>query len=193
MPLSQPEPRSELHTRRITLQGYQRADGLFDIEAQLVDTKANAFENEDRGRIEAGEPLHGMWMRLTVDERMTIVACEAATDHAPYATCSGAAPNFARLAGLRIKGGFLREATSRVGGVVGCTHLRELLQQMATVAFQTIGPVVARRRAREGEVADGGSARLLNTCIAYAADGPLVQRRWPHLAQAPKPEAAAAE
>jgi hypothetical protein len=190
MPLSQPEPRDELHTRRITLCGYQRADGLFDIEAHLVDTKASAFHNEDRGRIEAGEPLHGMGMRLTVDDRMTIVACEASTDHSPYAMCPDAAPNFARLAGLRIKPGFLKEAASRVGGTVGCTHLRELLQQMATVAFQTIGPVMARRRAREGEVADGGSARLLNTCIAYAADGPLVRRRWPHLAEAPKQAAA---
>ena len=72
-----------------------------------------------------------MWLRLTLDETMTIVASEAATDHAPYAVCPSAAPSFASLAGLRIKPGFLREATHRVGGTVGCTHLRELLQQMA--------------------------------------------------------------
>src|SRR6185437_5460469 len=27
----------------------------------------------------------------------------------------------------------------------------------------------------------GGAPKILNTCLAYAADGPLVRRRWPHL------------
>ena len=50
----------------------------------------------------AGTPLHGMWIRLTVDDDMLIHACEAASDHTPYAVCPQAAPNFARLAGLTI-------------------------------------------------------------------------------------------
>ena len=49
------------------------------------------------------------------------------------------------LVGLQIKAGFLREVNHRVGGTVGCTHLRELLQQMATTAFQTINPARAKR------------------------------------------------
>src|SRR5271163_798275 len=81
MPLTPPAPREELHTRAITLRGYRRQDGLFDIEARLVDTKPFAMPNQDRGHIRAGEPLHEMWMRLTIDETMQIVACEAATDH----------------------------------------------------------------------------------------------------------------
>ena len=52
--------------------------------------------------------------------------------HTPYAICSSVAPSFTRLAGLQIKPGFLKEAAKRVGGTLGCTHLRELLQQMAT-------------------------------------------------------------
>ena len=120
------------------LRGYRRADGLYDIEAQLTDTKSYGSANHDRGYIEAGEPIHGMWLRLTVDEERRIVACEAASDHTPYAICPAAAPNFTRLAGLQIKPGFLKEAAKRVGGTIGCTHLRELLQQMATTAYQTI-------------------------------------------------------
>jgi hypothetical protein len=27
----------------------------------------------------------------------------------------------------------------------------------------------------------GGAPKVLNTCLAYAEDGPLVKRRWPHL------------
>lgn len=177
MPLSQYAAREQLHTRAIKICGFRRDDGLYDIEAHLTDTKAHAFDSTDRGRVAAGEPLHGMWMRITVDEAMRIVACEAATDYGPYSVCPQAAPNFARLAGLTIRSGFLKEAAARVGGVAGCTHLRELLQQMATTAFQTIGSA----QARSEQTRPGGAPRILNTCLAYAADGPVVKRRWPHL------------
>ena len=119
MPLSPPPERELLHSRDIVLRGYRRADGLYDIEAHLTDTKTYGSANRDRGYIHAGEPIHGMWMRLTVDEQRRIVACEAASDHTPYAICPAAAPNFARLAGLQIKPGFLKEAARRVGGTAG--------------------------------------------------------------------------
>ena len=68
MPLSEPQERKLLHSRDIALRGYQRGDGLFDIEAHLTDIKSYGFDLEDRGWIEPGEPLHGMWLRMTVDE-----------------------------------------------------------------------------------------------------------------------------
>jgi hypothetical protein len=206
MPLSQPQDRELLHSRDIVLRGYHRADGLYDIEAQLTDAKSYGSASHDRGYIEAGEPIHGMWLRLTVDEQRCIIACEAASDYTPYTVCPAAAPNFSRLAGLRIKPGFLREAAKRIGGTLGCTHLRELLQQMATTAYQTIDPARARREAvAAGEVDKPGSDRLdvriadkmggppaiLNTCIAYGTDSPVVRRRWPRLYTGPGEEVAA--
>jgi hypothetical protein len=176
MPLTTAVNRELLHSRDIVLRGYRREDGLYDIEAQLTDTKTVGFANEDRGWVEPGEPLHGMWMRLTVDEDLTIVACEAAIDHSPYAVCPGAAPNFSRLAGLRIKPGFLRHAMARVGGTQGCTHLRELLQQMGTTAYQSVFP--ARER-RKSEAQTGKKPAIIDSCLAYASDGPVVRRNWP--------------
>ncbi len=181
--LSPPAPRALLHLRDISLRGYERADGLFDIEAHLTDTKTYGFDNADRasGRIEPGEPLHEMRMRLTVDADMRITACEAATLHGPHTMCPDITPNFARLAGLRIGPGFLRAAKERVGGVHGCTHLVELLQPLGTVAFQTLYAVRAKR-AKESLTAGGTPARapaLLNTCHAYASDSPIVAARWP--------------
>ena len=134
-----------------------------------------------------------MWVRLTVDDRMTIVAAEACTDHGPYTTCAGGGLSYARLVGLRIQSGFLREANARMAGPAGCTHLREMLQEIATTALQTMWPVRARRsRATEADKeaterrADAdGSSRMLNTCIAYASNGPVVQQRWPHLYTGP--------
>lgn len=204
MPLSQPQERELLHSRDIVLRGYHRADGLYDIEAQLTDTKSYGSASHDRGYIEAGEPIHGMRLRLTVDEERRIVACEAASDYTPYTVCPAAAPNFSSLAGLRIKPGFLREAAKRIGGTMGSTHLRELLQQMATTAYQTIDPARARREAlAAGPGSDrldlritnkmGGPPAILNTCIAYGSDSPVVQRRWPHLYTGPDTEAGRAE
>jgi len=185
MPLSAPAvERQPLHLREIRLRGFQRADGLFDIEAQLVDTKSYPFDNQDRGTIAPGEPLHGMWLRLTVDEAMVIRACEASTDFAPYEICPQAAPNFSALAGITIGAGFQRAVRERVGGTLGCTHLREMLAQVATVAFQTIGPMKWRkaRAAREAAIAAGDPTlppprKLpIGSCLAYAADGPVVRR-----------------
>lgn len=208
MPLSAPAAREKLHTRSIEINGYRRDDGLYDIEAHLTDVKGFGQTNYDRGFIAAGEPIHGMWLRLTIDDTMVIVGSEAVSDYTPYAMCPTAAPNFARLMGMRIKAGFLRDANHAVGGTVGCTHLRELLQQMATTAFQTVSPARVQKEMRaEGtvpkpgsDVVDaritekmGGPPKILNTCVAYSQSGPLVQRRWPHLYTGPDPVPAAAE
>jgi hypothetical protein len=178
MPLSPAPARRLLHQRDIVLCGYEREDGLFDIEAELADTKTYAFSTEDRGELQPGERLHGMKLRLTVDEDLRIIACEAITEFGPYHICPQAAGNFSRLAGLVIGRGFLKEALARVAGTEGCTHLRELLQQVATVAFQT---TVGLRRRRGG----GGQRGLLNTCLAYGQTSPVVARRWPELYTGP--------
>jgi hypothetical protein len=202
MPLSEPAERERLHTRTIKIDGYRRSDGRYDIEAHLTDVKTFGQTNLDRGYIEAGDPVHDMRLRLTVDEKMHILQVEAVSDKTPYALCPTAAPNFSRLVGMHIKAGFLREATHRVGGTVGCTHLRELLQQMATTAFQTINPARARQEmAAEGVAMEsrgsdafdkritekwGGGRKILNTCLAYDEKGPLVKRRWPQLYTGPE-------
>jgi hypothetical protein len=174
MPLSPAQPRTHLHTRTITLGGFQREDGLFDIEAEITDRKANSFTTMDR-TVEAGTPLHNMLARLTVTEDLEIVGAEAATEFGPFFTCAGGAETFTRLTGLTIRPGFLKAANERLGGTIGCTHIRELLQQMATVAYQTTFPVRARRDSGKPDA----PPRLLNTCHAYASDGPVVQRGWP--------------
>lgn len=174
MSLSPPAPRKHLHTRAITLTGYEREDGCFDIEAEIIDTKTYGFPTEDR-QIDPGMPLHHMRARLTVTEHLEIVAAEAVTEAGPFGICGGGAESFGRLAGLVIKPGFLKAANERLAGVAGCTHIRELLQQMATVAFQTTYPARAKREPYHPTKAP----RLLNTCHAYAADGDVVKRRWP--------------
>ena len=179
MPLSDPAPRKHLHTRNVECRGYLRDDGLWDIEGHLVDTKTYAFPNRHRGEVGAGEPVHEMGLRLTIDDAMLIHEVEAVTDHGPFGMCPAITGNFKRLEGLTIGPGFRRAVRARVGGVQGCTHLVELLDPIATTAFQTM---TARRRFKEAEDrADTASERprFLGTCHALASDSPEVKEQWP--------------
>jgi hypothetical protein len=189
MPLSPPAPREKLHTRSIQIEGFERADGLYDIEARLADHKARGFSNLDRGVVGPDEPLHEMLMRLTIDEQMVIVSAEASTEHGPFNQCSGGAASYALLAGLQIKAGFLKEAAARLGGIRGCTHIREVLQQLATTAFQTMWQVRMQREQPGSDAESDASARLVDTCFAYDSAGEAVRRRWPHLYTGPAAEA----
>ncbi len=172
MPLSPPHAREHLHTRNIELKGYRREDGLWDIEAHLTDTKTYSFPNRERGTIEAGEPIHGMWLRVTVDDGMTIRAVEASTDFSPFGICGDITPAFEKLVGLTIGPGWQRAAKQKVGGVHGCTHLFELLGPIATVAFQTkVRSTTQRDPAKK--------PRHLDSCHALRTDGPIVEEHFP--------------
>ncbi len=196
MPLSPASPREHFHTRQITLNGYHRADGLWDIEAHLTDVKTYAFLNDWRGLMTPGTPIHDMWIRLTVDDRLVVQAVEAVTDASPFQICPVITGNFQRIVGLRIASGWTQALKDRLGGTEGCTHLVELLGPVATVAFQTVSTGQARVRAlREaaegrdpGTVSGGpptvksGTGRrppIIDTCHALAADGPVVAKHYP--------------
>src|SRR5258708_39717240 len=136
MPLSAPAARERLHTRQIECQGYQRTDGLWDIEAHMTDRKSYSCPSDERGEVTAGTPIHDMWVRVILDDDFHIRAIEAVTDASPYQLCPTITPNFQRLVGLRIGPGFNTRVRERLGGTEGCTHLVELMGPLATTAFQ---------------------------------------------------------
>ncbi|MBN9489381.1 MAG: DUF2889 domain-containing protein [Alphaproteobacteria bacterium] len=208
MPLSPPVGRQHLHTRRVTCQGFFRDDGLWDIEGRITDEKTYEHANEWRGPLKAGDFVHDMSIRLTLDHKFTIVDVEAVTDKSPYRICGGIAPDFKKLIGLRIGGGFHREVRARLGGVHGCTHIVELLGPVATTAFQTVSSGKARElnrahRAKNGSLpapatksmAKPRKPYVIDTCHAWSADGDVVRRWAPQFYTGPDAEAvrAAAE
>jgi len=179
MPLSPPAPREPLHTRHVECCGYRRADGSWDIEGHITDVKAYAFTNRWRGEIPPGTPLHEMWVRVTIDYGMTILAIEAVTDNAPFAVCPAITANFQRLKGLRIGPGFNAKVRELLGGTEGCTHIVELMGPIATTAFQTM---FSERRRTEPPKQPGAPRRrppVIDTCHAYASDGELVRTEYP--------------
>jgi hypothetical protein len=179
MPLSKAAPRKLHHLRDITLRGYEREDGLIDIEAHMTDTKTYSFRNSERGGIPAGDPLHDMWLRLTLTPTLTIEAVDAAMDSTPHTMCPAITPNFQRLVGLSIAKGFLKAAAERLGGINGCTHLRELLQQIGTVAYQTTFSIRGQKNPDDPNPTKPRRipALLLNTCHTYAETSPYMTQR----------------
>jgi hypothetical protein len=175
-PLSAPTVRERLHTRLYDFGGYAREDGLWDIEGRMTDTKTYAFKNRHRGEVQAGEALHDMWIRLTIDEEFVVRDIEAATAAGPFAICPAVAPNFKRMIGERLGRGWRQNVRERLGGVEGCTHLTEMLQAMATVAYQTLYPVLAKKAAENPRP---GKPPMLDSCHALRSDGEVVKAQWP--------------
>jgi hypothetical protein len=180
MPLSKAAPREHLHTRDIRCRGFHRADGLWDIEGTLEDTKTYSFDNRDRDGVAAGEFVHRMAIRLTIDDDMRVHAAEAVTEAGPFGICGDITPRFAALAGLTVGAGWRKAVLARMAGVHGCTHLTELLLgPLTTTAMQTVFAARARRLA-----ASGVKVRppIIDTCHALSSDGPVVAREWPEYA-----------
>ncbi|HJQ61856.1 MAG TPA: DUF2889 domain-containing protein, partial [Burkholderiales bacterium] len=124
---------------------------------------------------EPGQPVHDMWLRLTIDLDLKVHDAEAATDEGPYPHCGAIAPNFKTLIGLTIGPGWRRRTLELLGGIRGCTHLVELLGPIGTTAFQATG------RARETRAPSGRTKKpyQLNACHVYQDDSEAVRERWP--------------
>lgn len=139
MPLSPPVARAPRHIRRIHFQSFEREDGLWDIEGTLIDTKAvDVPRPNGHGVRKAGDPIHHMHIRATIDTGLTVHAIEAAMDAHPLGGCPAALAAMQGMVGACMARGWRKSIEAQLGGVTGCTHMRELLQAMATAAFQSI-------------------------------------------------------
>jgi hypothetical protein len=175
MPLPDSVEREELHFRRIELKGYRRHDGLYDIEGRIVDTRTYPFKLQ-AGLLPPGEALHEMWVRIVVDAELLVHDITAVTDASPYRVCREAADRMSMLKGLRIGKGWTQAVNERLRGVAGCTHLRELMGPLATVAIQTLSQF---RFKEMEEKYPANRPGLIDSCHAYSSGGDVVRERWP--------------
>lgn len=176
MPLTSANSRKKLHTRTLDCEGFQREDGLWDIEVHLRDSKTYAFSNALRGEIQSGEPYHDLWLRVSLDDDLVIREIETSMDSTPFAVCPEVTPVFKQLIGVSMARGFRKSVYATVGGVEGCTHITNMLLAAAMTAYQTIMPV--RHRSEEFRQS-GQKPGHLNTCHALRTDGPVVRAQYP--------------
>jgi hypothetical protein len=158
-----------IHRRQVECLGYLRADGLWDIEGRLADSKTHPVTLAEGRELVAGQTYHGMFIRLAVDDDFIVREVQVGMPDVPTSECRGAVPAYEKLLGERIGAGFSRRIKELFGGIGGCVHLTELLLPMATTAFQTIPmgrSMVAPRSADDTEVYQRAAAGLLNTCHA---------------------------
>lgn len=176
--VAQTAERQLLHTRRVSCTGYLRSDGWFDIEGELHDSKPHD-ESLLYKVVLAGEAIHGMKLRMTLDRDLVIRELSALTMDAPTPFCAAINDAYAALQGVRVGAGFRKQVLERVGGLKGCTHLTELLWPMATTAFQaTSGLFLAEERARAAREPGYRPAPhwVIGHCHAYHPDGEPARR-----------------
>jgi hypothetical protein len=177
MPLSKAPQRQEIHHRIIDMTAYVREDGLYDIEANLVDTKPFDFKRATRpDSIPAGHPLHDLWVRMTVDDELVVRNIEASSDVTPHPVCKEAESTLKTLVGERIARGWAVRVKERLRGTASCTHLMEMLIPMATTALQGINGL--KKGHGVAENAQGVPLKI-DTCYAYAANRAIVEMLWP--------------
>jgi len=172
LPLPPAAARQPQHTRKIEFQGYRRDDGLWDIEGELCDTKSQPFHLAGDGSWAPGEPIHHMRLRVTIDNDLVVHDLAVAMDSVPHAECPPAQAHMHRMIGCRMGRGWRQAIERNLGGIQGCAHLRELLFNMATAAFQTLPGGLS--------TAGGDQPPLhLGQCTAWDFNGTVVQRHHP--------------
>lgn len=167
-----------MHNRMISLHSFERDDGLWEIEAELIDTKSYDFTKKSGQTHHAGVPFHHMHLRVTFDNDFVIQKAQAAYDAAPYGeNCSCIAADYSQMAGMNLIKRFRNQVRERYGRIAGCTHMNELAGLLPTVAMQTM----AARRRRAQEQASGTTQRpfQLEGCHALRLDGPVVEKQYP--------------
>jgi hypothetical protein len=172
VPLSNPSTRREVHHRSIDMHTFARDDGLFDVEARLIDRKPFDYVRPSSPQpVPAGQPLHDLWVRLTLDGNFVVRAIEASSDVTPWALCREAEATLQVLVGEPVARGWSAKVKERLRGAAGCTHLMEMLVTLGTTALQGIrGSDPNRRLTAEGKI---------DTCYAYARQRSVVKMLWP--------------
>jgi hypothetical protein len=186
-PLPTPVARRPIHTRRTSYGGFLRDDGLWDLDCRLVDTKAVPITLHERGAVPPGEPIHDLLVRLTVDDTLTIRAVQTTAASVPFGECHSAADApMQRLVGLTMGPGWRRRLEGAIGGTAGCTHLRELVFNAATAAYQMI-PGFRDQHPAPGQPPrdEGVPPFFVGKCMSWAHESPVVLRYYPQFYRAP--------
>ena len=176
-----------MHRRSVECQGYLRHDGLWEVEARLVDTKPFAQHDRYRGLLQPGDPVHDIALRLAVDDRMTIIEAETTMRSTPYPTCIEVEPILQRLVGERIGEGWRALVRQKIGRLETCTHLSELLGPAVTALFQTMshGKTPEHRDFLDDQRSAGERPFFIGGCHSWRTDGPIVAEMFPQFATRP--------
>jgi len=179
MSLPAPEiEREPLHTRTVRVDAYARADGQWDLDAELIDIKHYDFPiRKELGMHRAGDPVHHMFLRITFDDTFTITAAQASYGAAPYGGhCTAITPEYEALVGMNLLKGFRDTVKRRFARTAGCTHMTELSYVLPTVAVQSMA---GKRREAQDKGNETKRPFQLEGCHALRLDGAVAKEFYP--------------
>lgn len=172
--------RKHLHTRVVTYRGYARQDGLWEIDGHLRDTKGYLADSADGSQIGPDVPVHEMTVCVTVNDELIIQNVFASMPSTPFSDCAVAMQPLQVLVGATLGRGWRKTIESRIGGTASCTHLRELLLNLATAAIQTIPPYLAQFRDKgEQSLTVTQKPFYVDQCYGWRSGGEAVIRLHP--------------
>jgi hypothetical protein len=158
-----------LFRRSIEVEVKEGEDGSIELRGRLLDLRS-------------GNELHGLEavMRVRVADGV-ILRVEADMPVVPMPECREALPVVGELEGEAIRPGFSDLVRGVVGSSRGCTHLANLLMNMGNVSVQGRAAFVHRYYdegdAQEQLAEHAVQLGLINSCVCWREDGPVV-RRW---------------
>ncbi len=182
MPLPLPAyPRKPLHNRSIQVHSFEREDGLWDVEAELIDSKAFSYFKRDGSEQKIGQAFHHMHLRITIDSTFTILDAVAAYDASPFGEpCTSIVGAYRDLIGMNLLKSFRQQVKERFSRTAGCTHMTELAAVLPTAAVQTMSG--QRRNAADPTK----RPYQLGGCTAWRLDGPITKELYPQWYVAPE-------
>ncbi|MBT4522854.1 MAG: DUF2889 domain-containing protein [Halieaceae bacterium] len=180
MPLPTSHDNEHIHTRSITIDVYKRPDGLMDVDGRIIDVKPFDHKMMDGFR-KAGEPVHDLSLRISLDDSLTVKETVTCMDQGAHDLCPQAEPNFSKLIGLQIGPGWNKKVKSAMSPGLGCTHIIEMLAQMATGAIQACW---ARKPDEDFNLPPPAERQIeddmLNACYPYRESSPWVKEHFPN-------------
>lgn len=175
MPLSEPScSRKPMHNRSIQVHSFERDDGLWDVEAELIDSKAYDFTRSSGVVRHAGEAFHHMHMRVTIDASYLIHDAVVTYDAAPFGErCTSISDQYRDLIGMNLLKNFRQQVKERFARTDGCTHMTELAAVLPTAAVQTM---TGQRRGNKDSTK---RPFQLDGCHAWRLDGEVTKEHYP--------------
>ncbi|WKU18534.1 DUF2889 domain-containing protein [Advenella alkanexedens] len=175
MPFDSSVSRKPVHTRKIEMNSFLREDGLWELEATLLDVKAYDFPKRNGSIKVAGSPVHNMTICLLVSEDGEVRDARAHYDDAPYEqNCSAIEKAYKGLIGLHLLRNFRNAVKERFSRTSGCTHMSELVVLLPTVFVQSLSVSRNRKEAQSGK-----KPFQLEGCHALALTSPVVKEFYP--------------
>ena len=105
----------------------------------MTDTKTYSINNNWRGEIAVGEPLHEMLVRITVDNNFIIQDVWAKTENGPFEMCPEIAPAYKALAGIQMGPGWRKS--------IRCATSHEARARFVSISTSLNGCVPVRSKA----------------------------------------------